>query len=82
MTPTAIKALREARGWSRRQLGELLGLGVNADRRVQYLEGGQRAPTGAEIRLLEMLERGELPARYMPAPTRIGRPPKEPANSR
>jgi DNA-binding transcriptional regulator YiaG len=75
MTPARIKALREARGWSARQLAEALGMGN--DRRVRHIEAGQREPTGAEVRLLEMLERGELPARYLPAPVRRGRPPKE-----
>ena len=77
MTPDKIKALRDARGWSARQLAEVLALGKGGDRKVRYAETGVRPLAGAEVRLLEMLERGELPARYLPAPVRKGRPPKE-----
>lgn len=76
MTPAQIKALRDARGWSGRQLADALGLGEFGDRKVRYFESGYRRPSGPELRLLEMLERGELPARYMPAPVRRGRPPR------
>lgn len=77
MTPDRIKALREARGWSVRQLAEVLALGKGNERKVRYAEMGVRPLSGAEVRLLEMLERGELPKRYLPAPARVGRPPKE-----
>ena len=75
MTPDQIKALRERLGMSARAFAELLGMGED-DRAVRYFESGEREPSGPVMRLLEMVERGELPKRYWPQPVKRGPKPK------
>lgn len=48
-----IKKLREAKGWSQRQLGEYLGV---EQATVSRLENDQWPATGPVVRLLEALE--------------------------
>ncbi len=75
MTPDQIKAIRERYQLSAAGLSQAMGLGADG-RHIRYLESGQREPNGPMVRILEMMEAGEYPARYIPAPARRGRPPK------
>lgn len=65
MIPDTIKAIRKRAGLSQSGLACVLALsGANGDRYVRELESGRRKPSGAIVRLLEMLDAGELPERY------------------
>jgi DNA-binding transcriptional regulator YiaG len=77
LSPAQIKAIRKRAGLSARELAEVLGLAGNDGRHIRFLESGERTASGPLIRLLEMLDRGELPRRFMPVPRRRGRPPIE-----
>ena len=76
MTPEQIKAIRARAGLSANALALTLGLHGGDGSYVRQLERGARNPSGPVIRLLEMLARGEWPARYLLAPVKLGRPKK------
>ena len=76
MSPDEVKAIRHRAGLSARGLAQVLGLQSSDGRHIRMLEAGDRQVTGPVQRILEMLDRGELPARYMPPPVVRGRPKK------
>jgi DNA-binding transcriptional regulator YiaG len=78
MSPDDIKALRERHGLTARALGEILQIETDPSRFVRYLETGERPIRGPIRVLLEMLQRDELPARYLKVEPmkKRGRPPK------
>lgn len=79
MTPDEIKALRARLGLTARAMGEILQVETDPSRYIRYLETGERPVRGPIRILLEMLDRGELPKRYIKAvkPKKPrGRPPK------
>lgn len=77
MTPDQLAALRARLGLSAKSLGDILQLGEDSGRVVRHLEAGTRPIRGQTRILLEMLEAGELPKRYMVEPPRRGRKPKD-----
>lgn len=78
VTPAQLKAIRERSGMSAAVLAETLGLAGTDGRHVRMMESGERSISGPIARLLEMLDRGELPERYIAAPRKRGRPVKTP----
>jgi len=68
MTPDEFKAIRKRAGLTARGLADILGLQSGDGRHIRFIESGERQASGPVIRLMEMLDRGELPARYLPAP--------------
>lgn len=76
MTPEQIKALRARLGLSAKALGDTLQIESDGGRYVRFLESGERPVRGPVRIVLEMLERGELPARYLVTPAKRGRKPK------
>ena len=77
MTPEEIKAIRTRSGMSARAMSDALGMAGSDGRYIRAIESGERVPGGSVVRLLEMLDRGELPARYLPEPLKRGRPKKD-----
>jgi len=66
MTPDTIHAIRERAGYTQTGLARVLGLSeASGGDYVRALEKGRRSPSGALVRLLEMLDAGELPKRYL-----------------
>lgn len=78
MSPEEIKAIRQRAGLSSGALAETLGLVSTNGRHIRMLERGERSPSGPIVRLLEMLDRGELPSRYIAKSKKRGRPAKAP----
>lgn len=78
MTAGQIKAIRERAGMSASCLAETIGLAATGGRHIRMMEAGQRSASGPIIRLLEMLDRGEMPARYIAEAKPRGRPRKKP----
>ena len=76
MKPDRIKAIRTALGISASAMAEYIGLKGTDGRYVRAIEDGERNPSGPLIRILEMIEAGEMPKRYLPAARRRGRPPR------
>lgn len=77
MTPEQIKSIRLTLGLSAAAMAEYIGLKGTDGRYVRAIEDGERNPSGPVVRILEMIEAGEMPARYEPEIRRRGRPPKE-----
>ena len=63
MTPTQIKAIRERAGLTQDQLAKLLRL--SDSRTIRRYEDGSRAVSGPVSIILEMLDEGILPMRYL-----------------
>ncbi len=63
MTPTNIKSIRARAGLSQRKLARLLR--ISDDRTVRRWECGEVPVSGPASIILEMLDRGELPERYL-----------------
>lgn len=78
LSPDEIKAIRLRAGMSASVLAETLGLVGTDGRHIRMIESGERSASGPIVRLLEMLDRGELPERYLAAPRKRGRPAKVP----
>lgn len=64
MTPRRIKEIRTAAGLSQAQLARLLGVDTRSARRWEL---GEREIGGPAAMILEMIEAGDLPARYLEA---------------
>ena len=64
MTPTTFKAIRERAGLTQDQLARLLR--ISDSRSVRRWEDGSRQISGPVSILLEMLDEGILPIRYLP----------------
>jgi DNA-binding transcriptional regulator YiaG len=62
MTPTRIRRIRTSNALTQDDLTQLLGLGSR--RTVLRWEMGDVAVTGPAQIVLELIEKGELPARY------------------
>lgn len=62
MTPATIKAIRNRAGLSANQLARLLR--ISDGRTIRRWESGDVPVTGPASIILEMLESGELPARF------------------
>lgn len=77
MMPEEIKAIRLRAGLSARGLAETLGLSGTDGRYVRMMETGERSASGPIVRMLEMLDRGELPERYIVRPRKRGPKPKD-----
>lgn len=65
MRPDEIKRIRREAGLTQTELARVLGLSGNSSRYVRALETGEREPSGPVIQLLQMIESGELPDRYL-----------------
>ena len=66
MNAATINAIRKRARLTQSGLARVLGLSeANGDKYVRDLEAGRRNPSGALVRLLEMLDAGELPERYL-----------------
>jgi DNA-binding transcriptional regulator YiaG len=76
VTPERILAIRSATGLSPGEFAEYMGLSSIDGRYVRAIESGARRPSSVVVRILELIEAGEMPARYLPAVRRRGRPPK------
>ena len=76
MTGDEIRAILERKGMSAAALAETIGLTSHDGRHIRMLMSGERTASGPIIRLLEMLDRGELPERYIAKSKPRGRPPK------
>lgn len=76
LSPEQIRAIRTRAGMSCSALAETLGLAGTDGRHIRMLESGERSASGPLVRLLEMLDRGELPSRYIATPKKRGRPAK------
>jgi len=63
MTPATIAAIRKKAGFSQSKLAAMLGL--SDSRTVRHWENGTREISGPASILMEMLDRGEIPARYL-----------------
>jgi DNA-binding transcriptional regulator YiaG len=63
MTPSEIKSIRQRAGLSQSGLARVLR--VEDGRSVRRWEAGDRAISGAAAIILEMLDKGELPQRYL-----------------
>jgi DNA-binding transcriptional regulator YiaG len=61
MTPDQIQFIRQAKGYSYRQLARILNINESTIRKAAQ---GQYILGGAAERIMEMLDRDELPARY------------------
>lgn len=66
MTPTEIKSIRERAGLTQDQLARLLRL--SDSRAIRRYENGSRSISGPVAIILEMLDEGSLPIRYVPRP--------------
>ena len=77
MKPDEIRAILERKGMSSAALAETIGLTSHDGRHIRMLMSGERTASGPIIRLLEMLDRGELPKRYIAKSKPRGRPRKE-----
>lgn len=75
MTPDRIRTIREATGLTPSAFADLIGLKGTDGRYVRALEAGEGKASGPIVRILELIERGEMPKRYYPEPKRRGRPP-------
>lgn len=64
MTPSEIKSIRERASLTQGQLARLLR--VADSRSVRRWEDGSRSVSGPVSIILEMLDEGILPVRYMP----------------
>ena len=62
MTPAKVKSIRTAAGLSQREMARLLR--VSDIRTVRRWETGEVPVSGPASIVLEMLDAGELPARY------------------
>ena len=62
MTPATIKAIRERAGLSANRLARLLR--ISDGRTVRRWESGDVPVTGPASIIIEMLDDGELPARF------------------
>ena len=62
MTPATIKAIRNRAGLSANQLASLLR--ISDGRTIRRWESGDVPVTGPASIILEMLDAGELPARF------------------
>lgn len=63
MTPAAIKSIRERAGLTQGQLATLLR--IEDSRTIRRWETGERAVSGPASLILEMLDEGILPVRYL-----------------
>lgn len=63
VSPATFKAIRERSGLSARALATVLGAGNL--RTITRWERGERAINGSAEIIMEMLDAGELPARYL-----------------
>ncbi len=66
MTPATIKAIRNRAGLSANQLARLLR--ISDGRTIRRWESGDVPVTGPASIILEMLDAGELPARFFKKP--------------
>ena len=64
MTPAEIKSIRERAGLTQDQLARLLRL--SDSRTIRRYEDGSRSVSGPVSIILEMLDEGILPIRYLP----------------
>lgn len=64
MTPTQIKSIRKRAGLSQTDLATLLR--ITDQRTVRRWEAGDVPVSGPASIILEMLDAGELPTRYIP----------------
>lgn len=64
MTPTELKSIRERAGLTQDQLARLLRL--SDSRTIRRYEDGSRSVSGPVSIILEMLDEGSLPIRYLP----------------
>lgn len=64
MTHTQVKSIRERAGLTQGQLATLLR--IEDSRTIRRWEDGSRAVSGPVSILLEMLDEGILPVRYIP----------------
>lgn len=64
MTPATIKSIRQRAGLTQDQLARLLRL--SDSRAIRRYEDGSRSISGPIAIILEMLDEGSLPHRYMP----------------
>jgi hypothetical protein len=69
MTPDRIYAIKRTTGYSWKKLAHILNINESSVRRAAH---GDYVLGGSSARMLEMLERGEVPARYLgePVPAR------------
>jgi DNA-binding transcriptional regulator YiaG len=63
MTPETFKAIRAKSGLTQSRLASALR--ISDDRAVRRWEQGDRSISGPVSILMEMLDRGELPQRYI-----------------
>jgi putative transcriptional regulator len=63
MSPNEVKAIRERAGLSQARLAAVLR--IDDVRSIRRWEHGERSVSGPASILLEMLDAGELPERYL-----------------
>jgi DNA-binding transcriptional regulator YiaG len=62
MTPDQIRAIKHTTGYSWKKLAHILNINESSVRRAAH---GDYVLGGSSARMLEMLERGEVPERYL-----------------